>query len=112
VVGALISDVQESGLLLVTDIDVRKNARKMGKEIRDNRILPVFRLRRTSVEGGAGRLGGDPPAHIHVHETSDGRVQARYREPSETPAPYENDALSEIVAELDSVFAGILEGRR
>lgn len=112
-VEALISGIRESGLLLAADIDVQKNARKTGMEIGGNRILLVFRpdyaVRVWEAEIDAGV---DIPVHIHIHETLEGRVQARYRPPSEIFAPYGNQALSEIGVELDPVFAGIMEGGR
>ncbi len=54
--------------------------------------------------------GVDIPIRIHVCEGSDGHTYARYREPSKTFAPYDNDALSALGAELDPIFERIVEG--
>jgi len=96
-------------MALVADIDVQANARKMGIEIPGNRILEVFRpdlaVRVWEAEIAAGV---DIPVRIHVHESTDGRVRARYRKPSEAFAPHANGALSEIGADLDPIFARIV----
>lgn len=54
-------------------------------------------------------VGVDIPVRIHVCEGSDSYTYARYREPSTTFAPYDNDALSALGAELDPIFARTVE---
>jgi len=109
VVEALISGVEESGMLLVADIDVQKNAGKKGLEIGGNRILEVFRpdyavkVWEMEIEAGV-----DIPIRIHVHEDDEGRVTARYRTPSEVLSRHGNDALTVFGVELDPVFEGII----
>lgn len=108
VVEALISDIEESGMFLVADIDVQKNASKQGLEIGGNRILEVFRpdyavkVWEMEIEAGV-----DIPIRIHVHEAGEGRITARYRAPSEVFSRHGNDALTVFGAELDHVFEGI-----
>jgi len=110
VVEGLIAGVEENEMLLVAHVDVQKNARKKGIEVGANQVLEIFRpdyavrVWEADIEAGV-----DIPIRIHVYEGSDGHTYARYREPSETFVPYENDALSALGAELDPIFAGILE---
>lgn len=110
VVKGLISGVEENNMLLVAYINVRENARERGLMIDGNRILEVFRpdyairVWEADIEAGV-----DIPVRIHVCEGSDGYTYARYREPSNTFAPYDNDALSALGEELDSIFARIIE---
>lgn len=106
VVEELVARIAENGMAVIARIDVQKNARKMGMEIGPNEVLEVFRpdyaARVWEAEIDAGV---DIPVRIHVHEAPDGRVQVRYRVPSETFAPYDNEALSFLGAELDPIFA-------
>ena len=109
VIETLISSIEESGMVLVADIDVQKNARMKGMEISGNRILEVFRpdyavkVWEMEIEAGV-----DIPIRIHVHEEEDGRVSARYRTPLEVFCRYDNDALTTFGAEIDPVFEEII----
>lgn len=110
VVEALASGVEESGMLLVADIDVQKNAAKRGLEIGGNRILEIFRpdyaikVWEMEIEAGV-----DIPIRVHVHEDDEGRVTARYCPPSEVLSRHGNDELTDFGAELDPVFEGIID---
>lgn len=110
VVKGLISGVEQNDMLLVCYINVQENARERGMVIGGNRILEVFRpdyairVWEADIEAGV-----DIPVRIHVCEGSDGYTYARYREPSKTFAPYENDTLSALGDELDPIFARIVE---
>lgn len=110
VVKGLISGVEQNDMLLVCYINVQENARERGLMIGGNRILEVFRpdyairVWEADIEAGV-----DVPVRIHVCEGSDGHTYARYREPSQTFVPYDNDALSALGAELDPIFERIVE---
>lgn len=105
---ALISGIEESGMLLVADIDVQKNAAKMGLEIGGNRILETFRPDYAiKVYGMEIEAGVDIPVRFHVHEEDDGRVTARYRPPSEVFSRHGNDELTAFGVEIDPVFEDI-----
>jgi len=110
VVKALISGVEKNDMSLVCYINVQENARERGLMIGGNRILEVFRpdyairVWEADIEAGV-----DVPIRIHVCEGSDGYTYARYREPSNTFAPYDNDALSALGAELDPIFERVVE---
>ena len=110
VVKALISGVEQNDMLLVCYINVQENARERGLMIGGNRILEVFRpdyairVWEADIEAGV-----DVPVRIRVCEGSDGYTYARYREPSKTFAPYDNDDLSALGAELDPIFERIVE---
>lgn len=109
VVAALISGIEESGMLLVADIDVRKNAAKRGMSLTGNRILEVFRpdyaarVWEMEIEAGV-----DIPIRIHVHEDGAGAVTARYRSPLEVLSGHGNDELTLFAAELEPVFEKIV----
>jgi uncharacterized protein (DUF302 family) len=112
VVEHLIAGVEENEMLLVAYVNVQENARERGlTKAAGNRILKVFhpdyvvRVWEADVAAGAS-----VPVCIRVCEGSDGYTYARYREPSETFASYENDELSALGAELDPIFARIAEG--
>lgn len=77
VVDAIVFCVEKSGMLVVADIDVQKNAAKRGIETTGNRILEVFRpdyaVRVWAMEIEAGV---DIPIRIHIHEDRYGGVTA------------------------------------
>lgn len=109
VVEAIISCIEESGMLLVADIDVQRNAAKRGIETTGNRILEVFRpdyavkIWAMEIEAGV-----DIPIRIHIHEDESGGVTARYRGPLEVLSRHGNDRLTLFAAEIEPVFERIV----
>lgn len=105
VVEAIIASIESSGMLLVADIDVRKNAAKKGIELTGNRILEVFRPDYAArIWGMEIEAGVDVPIRIH----EDGSVAARCRTPLEVLSRHGNDESILFAAELDPVFEKIV----
>lgn len=110
VMKGLFAGVEENGMLLFAYTNVQENARERGLTgAAANRILEVFHpdyaLRVWEADVAAG---ASIPVRIRVCEGSDGHTYARYRKPSAAFAPYKNEALSEIGAELDPIFEEIV----
>ncbi|CAN5471660.1 MAG: DUF302 domain-containing protein [Rubrobacteraceae bacterium] len=109
VVEAIIASIESSGMLLVADIDVRKNAAKRGIELTGNRILEVSRLDYAArIWAMEIEAGVDIPIRIHVHEDEGGGVTVRCRTPLEVLSRHGNDELTLFAAELDPVFEKIV----
>lgn len=109
VVEGIIAGIEASGMLLVADIDVRRNAAKKGIELTGNRILEVFRPDYAArIWGMEIEAGVDIPIRIHIHEDESGGVAARYRTPLEVLSRHGNDELTLFAAELDPVFEKIV----
>ncbi|MGH3086405.1 MAG: DUF302 domain-containing protein [Rubrobacteraceae bacterium] len=109
VVESLVKSIEESGMLLVADIDVRKSAAKRAISLAGNRILEVFRPDYAArVWGTEIEAGVDIPIRTHVHEDEGGGVAARCRTPLEVLSRHGNDELTLFAAELDPVFERIV----
>ncbi len=111
VVRGLFAGMEENGMLLVAYTNVQENARERGlTKAAANRILEVFHLDYAlKVWEADVAAGASIPVRIRVCEGSDGHTYTSYREPSASFAPYGNEALSALGAELDPIFARIVE---
>ncbi len=112
---ALEAAVQANGLGIVARACADCGAKTIGKTIPGNRVIMVFappyavRMLAASVPAGI-----EAPLRLYVTERPDGTARLTYRLPSHTFEPYDVDALDALAAELDVVFAKIVEdaGRR
>ncbi|MHB8254501.1 MAG: DUF302 domain-containing protein [Acidiferrobacter sp.] len=94
---------------VVAHIDGQANAAKRGLVVDCDQILEVFRpdfaLQVWAVDKAAGL---DIPIRFHVYKES-GRTVVAYRSPSDIFAPYGHGELARLGAELDRIFAAILD---
>lgn len=112
VVAALKNGIETQNLRLVTHIDGQANAARMGREVPGDQILEVFRPDfAVRVWEACKAAGIEIPIRIHVYEDGD-NVCVAYWTPQEIFKPYGSAPLTAIGAELDPLFAGIVEGAR
>lgn len=109
VVAALKSGIESRNLRLVSHIDGQANAARMGREVPGDQILEIFRPDfAVRVWEACKPAGIEIPLRIHVYEDGDG-VCVAYRSPQEVFEPYGSAPLMAIGAELDPLFAGIVD---
>lgn len=95
---------------LVAKASASAGAAARGETIPGNTVLMVFRndyavrMLAASVPAGV-----EAPLRLYVTESPDGRAAVSYRTPSAVFAPYGSEALDALAAELDPIFAGIVE---
>ena len=94
---------------LVAQASASRGAAKRGVTIPGNLVLMVFRsdyaVRMLNASVAAGI---EAPLRIYLTENSDGTSSLSYRKPSAVFAPYENQELDTMAAELDGIFAEIV----
>lgn len=95
---------------LVAKASASAGAAARGEKIPGNAVLMVFRndyaVRMLAASVPAGI---EAPLRLYVTESPDGRAAVSYRTPSAMFAPYGSEALDAMAAELDPIFAGIVE---
>ena len=105
----LLAGVEAQNMRLVAHINGQANAAKMGKTVPGDQILEIFRPDfAIRVWEACKPAGHDIPLRIHVYE-EDGVTHIACRMPTEVFEPYSSPALMEVGAELDDIFANILE---
>jgi len=99
----------ELSMGVVAHIDGQANAAKRGLTVDCDQILEVFHpdfaVKVWAVDKAAGL---DIPIRFHVYKNNHKTVVA-YRSPSQVFAPYGHAELVRIGAELDGIFAAILD---
>jgi uncharacterized protein (DUF302 family) len=105
----LLAEIEAQNMRVVAHINGQANAAKMGKQVPADQILEVFRPDfAIRVWAACKPAGHDIPLRIHVYEDGN-EVKVACRMPSETFAPYDSAALSEVGEELDVIFGKILD---
>ena len=105
--------VTTAPIAIVTQASASDGARAQGHTIPGNRIFGLYRndyARRMLAASVAA--GIEAPIRLYVTEDADGTASLSYKTPSTVFAPYFDeggDALRELAAELDSVFAAVSE---
>jgi len=103
----LITFVDEAGLKVVSHINGQANAAKLGIDVEADQVIEVFHPKyAVKVWGAAHCAGIDIPLRFHIFEEN-GMSKFSFRKPSMVFAPYQNEELSEIGSELDSLFLNI-----
>ncbi|WP_298137296.1 DUF302 domain-containing protein [Acidiferrobacter sp.] len=96
-------------LRLVAHINGQANAAKMGLSAECDQILEVFRPDLAVRVWAACKAAGiDIPLRLHIYAT-DNDTMVAYRRPSRVFAPYHHRDLDAMGAELDTLFAQIVE---
>lgn len=100
--------VAASPLNVVTRASATLGARSLGVTIPGNLVLGVF-APRYAVRTLAASVdaGYEAPLRLYVVEDADGRVEVRYRKPSEVFRPYGRPALDAMAQELNAILAEI-----
>ncbi len=94
---------------LVAHINGQANAAKKGLTVDCDQILEVFRPDfAVRVWVARKEAGLDIPLRLHIYVRGGGTIVA-YRLPSRVLAPYDHPDLDALGAELDTLFAGIVE---
>ncbi len=105
----LIAAVVTARMGLVAHINGQANAAKKGLVVDCDQILEIFRpdfaVRVWSARKAAGL---DIPLRLHIYVV-DSRTITAYRRPSQVFARYDHPDLVTLGAELDRIFAGIVE---
>lgn len=102
--------VAANGLGLVAKASASKGAADRGVKIAGNVVLMVFRndfavrMLNSSVPAGI-----EAPIRLYVTENADGTASVTYRTPSAIFGPYGNAELDRLAAELDPIFAKIVD---
>ncbi|SEK81782.1 Uncharacterized conserved protein, DUF302 family [Roseovarius azorensis] len=105
--------VTTAPIAIVTQASASDGARAQGHTIPGNRIFGLYRndyARRMLAASVAA--GIEAPIRLYVTEDVDGTASLSYKTPTTVFAPYFDeggDALRELAAELDSVFAAVSE---
>jgi len=108
-IASLKAAIVELSMGIVAHINGQENAAKRGITVDCDQILEVFRPDFAVKVWAADRAAGlDIPIRIHVYALS-GETIVAYRLPSQVFAPYGHPELARIGAELDGIFAAILE---
>jgi len=106
---ALIASITDNKMRVVAHINGQANAAKIGRSVRADQILEVFRPDfAVRVWEACKPAGMDIPLRIHIYENTMGNTVVAYRTAAETFATYDNAALSAIGNELDGIFTAIL----
>ena len=108
--------VAEAPIGIVTQASASDGAAMQGARIPGNRVLGLFRndYARRMLEASVA-AGIEAPIRMYVTEAADGTATLSWKEPSFVFAPYMNEggeALADLAAELDGVFAEIGEAAR
>jgi uncharacterized protein (DUF302 family) len=109
VVTALKGAIETQKLRLVSHIDGQANAARIGREVPGDQILEVLRPDfAVRVWEACKPAGIEIPIRIHVYEDGE-NVCVAYRTPQELFEPYGSAPLTAVGAELDRLFAAIVE---
>ncbi len=101
--------VAQASMGLVAHINGQANAAKKGLAVDCDQILEIFRPDfAVRVWAARKEAGLDIPLRLHVY-VSGGRTITAYRRPSRVLARYDHPDLVALGAELDRIFAGIVE---
>lgn len=108
-VASLEKSIESNKMGLVAQASASRGAAARGVTIPGNAVLMVFRndyaVRMLAASVPAGI---EAPLRIYVTEDAAGKVQASWRRPSATFAPYGSPALDDMARELDPVFERIV----
>jgi uncharacterized protein (DUF302 family) len=102
--------VDANGMLLLSKASASTGAAARGITIPGNAVLFVFRndfavrVLKASVAAGI-----EAPLRLYVTEETDGKALVSYRLPSAVFAPYGRGDLATLSAELDRIFAKIVD---
>jgi uncharacterized protein (DUF302 family) len=112
--GVLVERLQEAvganAMGVVARASATLGARSIGVTIPGNTVVMVFhpkfavRMLAASVPAGI-----EAPLRLYVTENPDGTATLTYRTPTSVFAPYENDELDAMAAELDGIFERIAD---
>ncbi len=103
--------VKDNGMFVVTRASASKGAAGRGITIPGDMVVGVYRndfaVRMLEASVPAGM---EAPIRYHLYETADGTARLAYQPPSVAFAPYDGgQALKDMAAELDAIFAKIAE---
>lgn len=106
----VVAAVEAAGLIPVTRASASRAAAGRGIDIPGNGVIDAFNndfaVRLLSANVAAGF---EAPIRLYLTQTDDGTTRLSYRPPSAVFAPYDDPAVDTIAAELDRVFAAIVE---
>jgi uncharacterized protein (DUF302 family) len=112
-VGRLDQAVKANKMGLVTRASATVGAKKvLNKEIPGNMVVGVYHPRfAVPMLEASVAAGIEAPLRFYITENADGSANLSYRQPSAVFAPYEDggQALQDLAAELDALFAKIAE---
>ena len=103
----LVKFVDEAGLKVVSHINGQANAAKLGIDVEADQVIEVFHPKyAVKVWRATHDAGIDIPLRFHLFEDK-GVSKYSFRKPSVVFEPYQNEELSKIGSELDSLFINI-----
>jgi uncharacterized protein (DUF302 family) len=109
-IARLQSAVSQNGLGIVTQANAQNGAKSLGEAIPGNQVWGLFgpkyavRMLKASVDAGI-----EAPVRLYITEAPDGKVSISYMKPTDVFAPYGNKDLNAMAAELDALFARIVQ---
>lgn len=102
--------VRDHGMGVVTKASASKGAAARGVQIPGNMVIGVFRndfaVRMLEVSTPAGI---EAPLRYYLTENADGTTTLTYRRPTAVFAPYDDDRLDQLAAELDAIYQQIAD---
>lgn len=102
--------VAANGLGIVTRANAQNGAKSLGQSIPGNQVWGLFgprfaiRMLKDSVDAGI-----EAPVRLYITESPDGNVTVSYIKPTHVFSPYDNADLNAMAAELDVLFAKIVQ---
>lgn len=107
---ALERAIAEEKMGLVCHANAQRGAAGRGVTIKGNQVLMVFRpdfaIRLLAADP---RAGFEAPIRIYLYENADGTATVSYLPPSAVFAPYRNQDVQALGAELDPIFKAIVD---
>lgn len=109
----LTAAIKKNKMGLVSKASATHGAAAIGVKIKGNRVFGVYhprfavRMLRASIPAGI-----EAPIRIYLYENADGTATITYKKPSDVFRPYESADLDKMAAELDAIFAKIVQDAR
>lgn len=109
----LTAAIKKNKMGLVNKASATHGAAAIGVKIKGNRVFGVYhprfavRMLRASIPAGI-----EAPIRIYLYENADGTATITYKKPSDVFRPYGSADLDKMAAELDAIFAKIVQDAR
>ncbi|MBT3351351.1 MAG: DUF302 domain-containing protein [Nitrospinaceae bacterium] len=109
----LTAAIRKNKMGLVSKASATHGAAAIGVKIKGNRVFGVYhprfavRMLQASIPAGI-----EAPIRIYLYENTDGTATITYKKPSDVFRPYGSADLDKMAAELDVIFAKIVQDAR
>ena len=106
---SLTQAIKNNKMGLVCKASATRGAASLGIKIKENRVFGVFhpeyaiRMLKASIAAGI-----EAPIRVYLYENGDGSATITYKKPSDVFRPYGSADLDRMAAELDIIFAKIV----